>query len=59
MSVEEKYQELFKELQNRLKQLKKKLDHHKKDFIRNPNWSFVGDVQYVNEQLRNITEFMK
>ncbi len=59
MRAEEKYQELFNELQNRLKQLKKKLDQHKKDFIRNANWSFVGDVQYVNEQLRNITEFMK
>lgn len=60
MSQQEiRYKELFIELQNRLKELKKKLDQHKKDFNRNPNWSFVGDVQYVNEQLRNITEFMK
>lgn len=59
MRAEEKYQELFNELQNRLKQLKKKLDQHKKDFIQNSNWGFVGEIQYVNEQLKNITEFMK
>jgi uncharacterized protein YukE len=59
MRKEEKYQELFNELQNRLKQLKKKLDQHRTDFIGNSNWSFVGDIQFVNEQLKNITEFLK
>ena len=59
MKTEEKYKELLNELQNRLQQLKKKLDQHKKDFIRNPNWSFVSDIQYINEQLKNIAEFIK
>lgn len=59
MIVENRYTELFNELQKRLKQLKKKLDQHKKGFIQNPNWSFVGDIQYVNEQLKLIVEFMK
>jgi hypothetical protein len=59
MRTNEKYQELFNELQNRLKLLKRKLDQHKKDFNNNPNWSFVGDVEYVNEQLKNITKFIK
>lgn len=59
MKTEEKYQELFNELQNRLKQLKKKLDQHKQGFIGNSNWSFVGDIQFVNQQLKNITEFLK
>jgi hypothetical protein len=59
MGTNEKYQELFNELQNRLKLLKRKLDQHKKDFNNNPNWSFVGGVEYVNEQLKNITKFIK
>jgi hypothetical protein len=56
---ESKYKQLFDELQNSLKLLKAKLDQHKKDFIRNSNWGFVGDIQNVNQQLKNITEFMK
>ena len=53
-----RYKELFKELQNILKELKLKLDQHKRDFKENPNWSFVGDIEYINRQLKLITEFV-
>jgi hypothetical protein len=53
-----RYKELFKELQNSLKELKLKLDQHKRDFKENPNWSFVGDIEYINQQLKLITEFV-
>ena len=53
-----RYKELFLELQNSLKELKLKLDKHKLDFKENPNWSFVGDIEYINRQLKLITEFV-
>lgn len=53
-----RYKELFKELQNSLKELKLKLDQHKRDFKENPNWSFVGDIEYINQQLKLITKFV-
>lgn len=55
-----RYKELFKELQNSLKELKLKLilDQHKRDFIENPNWSFVGDIEYINRQLKLIALFV-
>ncbi len=53
-----RYKELFKELQNILKELKLKLDQHKRDFKENPNWSFVDDIEYINRQLKLITEFV-
>lgn len=56
--VEKRYKELFNELQNSLKELKKKLDQHKRDFNENPNWSFVSDVEYINRQLKLIAEFV-
>lgn len=56
--AEKRYKELFKELQSSLKELKKKLDQHKRDFKENRNWSFVGDIEYINRQLKLITEFV-
>lgn len=56
--AEIRYKVLFNELQNSLKELKKKLDQHKGDFKENPNWSFVGDIEYINRQLKLITEFV-
>ena len=56
--AEIRYKELFKELQNSLKELKLKLDQHKRDFKENPNWSFVSDIEYINRQLKLITEFV-
>lgn len=57
--AEIRYKDLFQELQNSLKELKLKLDQHKRDFKENPNWSFVGDIEYINRQLKLITEFVK
>ncbi len=54
-----RYKELFKELQNSLKELKLKLDQHKRDFKENPNWSFVGDIEYINQQLKLITNLCR
>ena len=59
MKVETRYTELFNELQNRLKQLKAKVDQHRESFEKNPNWSFVGDIQHINEQMRIITDFIR
>jgi hypothetical protein len=56
--AEIRYKELFQELQNSLKELKLKLDQHKRDFKENPNWCFVGDIEYINQQLKLITEFV-
>ena len=56
--AEIRYKELFQELQNSLKELKLKLDQYKRDFTENPNWSFVGDIEYINRQLKLITEFV-
>jgi hypothetical protein len=56
--AEKRYKELFQELQSSLKELKKKLDQHKRDFKENPNWSFVRDIEYINRQLKLITEFV-
>ena len=56
--AEIRYKELFPELQNSLKELKLKLDQHKRDFKENPNWYFVGEIEYINQQLKLITEFV-
>ena len=56
--AEIRYKELFKELQNSLNELKKKLEQHKRDFTENPNWSFIRDIEYINRQLKLITEFV-
>jgi hypothetical protein len=56
MKEEIRYRDLFNELQNRLGKLKKKVDLHKLNFDTNRNWYLVGDIQYVNEQLKVITE---
>lgn len=59
MKAETRYTELFNELQNRLRQLKEKVDQHKRNFEKNPNWSYVGDIQHVNEQMKIITDFVR
>ena len=56
--AEKRYKELFNELENSLQELKKKLEQHKRDFKENPNWSFVGDIEYINRQLKLIAEFV-
>lgn len=58
MSKKERYQQLFNELQESLKQLKQKMNQHQRDFMENPNWSYVADVEYINKQLQLITEFV-
>ena len=58
MSKQERYQQLFKELQESLKQLKAKMEQHQRDFIENPNWAYVGDIEYINRQLQLIAEFV-
>ena len=58
MCKQERYKQLFNELQESLKQLKEKIDQHRRDFIENPNWSYVGDIEYINRQLQLIAEFV-
>lgn len=58
MCKQERYKQLFNELQESLKQLKEKIDQHRRDFIENPNWSYVGDIEYINRQLQLIAEFI-
>ncbi len=56
--AEKRYKELFQELQSSLKELKKKLEQHKRDFTENPKWSFIADIEYINRQLKLIAEFV-
>lgn len=58
MSQIERYEQLFNELQESLKQLKQKVDQHRRDFLENHNWSYVSDIEYINRQLQLIAEFV-
>jgi activator of HSP90 ATPase len=48
--------QLFEDLQKKLKLLKLKLDDKKKDFKKKSSWSIVGDIELINRQLKLITE---
>jgi hypothetical protein len=55
-----RYDENVLEIEKNIKLLEKKLIKHKTDFKKNPsNWGFVGDVNYINERLKEVVEFLK
>jgi hypothetical protein len=55
-----KYEANFKEVENGIKTLQAKLKKHQKDFKANPNnYGFVGDMSYINQQLKEINSFLK
>jgi hypothetical protein len=55
-----KYESHFKEVENGIKTLQAKLKKHQKDFKANPNnWGYVGDMSYINQQLKEINSFLK
>lgn len=60
MNTETKYKEFKDKVENNLVILKQKLQKHQEDFKKNPtNWGFVGDIEYINNKLDEITEFLK
>ena len=60
MNTETKYKELKDKVENNLVLLNQKLRRHQKDFEQNPtNWGFVGDIEYINSRLNEISEFLK
>ena len=60
MKTEIIYKELKDKIENNLVNLNQKLRKHQKDFEQNPtNWGFVGDIEYINNKLDEITDFLK
>jgi hypothetical protein len=60
MESREKYNQLDAEIQQMLKTINIKLEEHKADHVKRPgNWSLVGDLDYVREQLQQIDSFLK
>jgi len=55
-----RYESNFKEVENGIKTLQAKLKKHQKDFKANPkNWGSVGDISYINQQLKEVNNFIK
>ncbi len=45
-------------IENDLTLLKEKLKKHQKDFNRNnTNWGFIGDLEYVSNEIDEVVKF--
>ena len=55
----ERYQHHLRDVQNSIKALARALSKHKRDQARDPNnWGYVGDMNHVADDLKDIVEFM-
>jgi hypothetical protein len=47
-------------IENDLILLKRKLQKHQNDFNKNPhNWGFIGDLEYVSNQIDEVVKFLR
>jgi hypothetical protein len=61
-TAKQAYQARMKEIDKRLAAIRKELDRHKREFKQDGDerdWSFVGDLGYVGEQIRIVEAFLK
>jgi hypothetical protein len=58
MNTSTKYNQLMDKIENDLTLLKEKLKKHQKDFNRNnTNWGFIGDLEYVSNEIDEVVKF--
>ena len=59
MTLKETYSKRHANIKYALKVLKSKIKHHRSDFKKNPNnWGYVGDLSFIEKNLKEITEFL-
>ena len=58
MSTSTKYNQLMDKIENDLILLYEKLKNHQKEFNRNnKNWGFIGDLEYVSNEIDEVVKF--
>ncbi len=58
MNTSTKYNQLMIKIENDLILLKEKIKKHQKDFNRNnTNWGFIGDLEYVSNEIDEVVKF--
>ena len=59
MTTSTKYNQLMIKIENDLILLKRKLKKHQTDFNKNPhNWGFIGDLEYVSNEVDEVVKFL-
>ena len=60
MNTSTKYYQLMIKIENDLILLKRKLKKHQTDFNKNPhNWGFIGDLEYVSNEVDEVVNFLR
>lgn len=60
MSTSTEYNQLMIKIENDLILLKRKLKKHQTDFNQNPhNWGFIGDLEYVSNEIAEVVKFLR
>lgn len=58
MNANEAYKDRRKLTSVLIKEIKKLLDTHEQNQAKEPNnWGFVGDIEHINKQLKDITHY--
>ena len=60
MNTSTKYNQLMIKIENDLILLKRKLKKHQTGFNQNPhNWGFIGDLEYVSNEIAEVVKFLR
>ena len=60
MNTSTKYNQLMIKIENDLILLKRKLKKHQTDFNQNPHtWGFIGDLEYVSNEIAEVVKFLR
>ncbi len=54
----EAYQAILAEIKELTAKLNKQLTDHERLFLQHPDWSYIGDLGHIREELKNITKFI-
>jgi hypothetical protein len=60
MEANKQYQNILNQLETKIELLKVKVKRHsEKQFTESYNWGYVGELEYVNEKIDEVTNFLK
>ena len=60
MNTSTKYNQLMEKIENDLILLYEKLKNHQKEFNKDSsNWGYVGDLEYVRNEIDEVVKFLK
>ena len=59
MTLKETYQKREESIKEALNLLESKIKRHRDDFNKNPNnWCYVGDLSFIEKNIREINQFL-